>query len=213
MHVSISTHGSVEKAAARLGGIPSDIRRAKAAASRGLVKYVEREIARALSAATGAPQKTFKATKGQSGARAKSRVFWDIGKTGTLQIWVGTDPLPLHYIGKVTWRRYIGKGSRPKNRPKAAGKGLGARVGRYGVVPGSFGFMSGNTMLAAARQGSEPDARVDVLKESIHAEAESALQRILPSIEQRWEFEVERALRAQLAREGFYASNISELAL
>jgi hypothetical protein len=102
LSLSIDTAGTFEQVLARLDAIPQGINKAKARALRRLKTWLNRQVAKAVSAATGVTQAKWKALlRLRSGKTA----------TGGIVIWIGTNPIAAQYLGKVTWTRRM-KGAR-----------------------------------------------------------------------------------------------------
>jgi len=62
-----------------------------------LMTWMQREIMRELSAATGVPQKKFKALVRYRASPVPGR--------DAIEVWIGTNPIKVHHLGNVVWNR------------------------------------------------------------------------------------------------------------
>lgn len=127
--IRLDDAGTIAHTEAELGSLPAKIDRARRRALRKLATWVERQVLRAVAEMVGTTQKTIKAL-----SRFHSKLLAD----GGISIWVGTNPIDVHLLGLVTWKR----GSD------------GARVGRR-VYPGTWAW---------GEQGRTPFSRTRVLQ-------------------------------------------------
>lgn len=104
--------------------MPRQAERAQSRALRKLKTWLQRQVLKAGSAATGIPQK-FLSPRAKGGARW----YATLTKTG-LEIWLGTSPMPVHRTGVVRWTRRM-KGARVGRRsyPGAWSWGPGSKTG------------------------------------------------------------------------------------
>jgi len=199
----LAVSATVRDAVERIGAMPSDIRRAKKRAARGLRRRIEKEVVRHVAKKLDTTQQAWRA--GNPGTRGK-RVFVSVSKAGGLRIWVGTNPMLLHYLGRLQWnrsmegvllRRGAGRGTEmfqdaflidsPRRRRKLAFKREDAtRLPIYPVTSKAF---------------------------TIDREAEEALRDFSLDIDDLWQKEVHKALKAELAREGLYAQDVGSATL
>jgi hypothetical protein len=93
---------AVENAVMELGGMPADIGRAKQRAARQLRRRLESRAVKHLAAKLGTTQRAWR--QGNARGRGK-RVFVSATKAGGLRAWVGTDPMLLHYLGRLKQTR------------------------------------------------------------------------------------------------------------
>jgi len=129
-----------------------------------------------------------------------------VSKAGGLRVWVGTNPMLLHYLGRLRWTR-----SMPGvelNRGGARGKE---------VFLDSFLIDSPyrRRKLAFKRSGKSrlPIYPVTSKQFTIDREAEEALRDFSLDIDDLWQREVHKAIRAEIAREGAYATDLASATL
>jgi hypothetical protein len=185
--ITISVDPAWANLAAVMSTTPKDFERAEARAFRALGVWVGRQVSRAVAKVIGATQ---------ANVRKLGRVRINRGPKG-VDIWIGTNPVAVHKLGNVTWTPYRGKGSRPKARPKAPGRGRGARVGGK-LYPGSWSWGAGSQTGASVmrRTGAERDAAVEVVTADINDPVQARMRELKPVIQARLSYEMTRALRA-----------------
>lgn len=168
----------LQKAFARM---PRQAERAQSRALRKLKTWLQRQVLKAGSAATGIPQK-FLAPRSKGGARW----YATLTKTG-LEVWLGTSPMPVHRTGKVTWSRRM----------------KGARVGRRSY-PGTWswgaGSRTGSAVMERTGEGRLPISRVE---EEIHDPIVAHLRTLTAEAGERFE--------KLLAHELDYALNLERV--
>jgi len=215
----LAISATVRDAVERIGAMPSDINRAKKRAARGLRRRIEKEAVRHVAKKLGTTQKAWRASN--PGTRGK-RVFVSMSKSGGLRLWVGTNPMLLHYLGRLKWnrsmpgvllRRGAGRGTQmfedaflidsPYRRRKLAFERL---IGRQRKKP---------RLLPSGRLRKNDEKIVPVTSEeyTLDREAEEALRDFSLDIDDLWQREVHKALKAELAREGLYAQNLDSVTL
>ena len=165
--IRIDTQGTLERLRRELEAMPDGIARAQRRALRKLSKWMQSQILKEVAAATGATQKTLKAL-----VRYKTTLRED-----SLMIWIGTNPLKAHWLGKVKWTRRM----------------AGARAGRRGY-PGTWSWSSGPTQGlimqrtgAFGRNGNPRLERIDVVTVPVNDPVLTRLQALQPSIDTRYQ--------------------------
>jgi len=213
--ITISVDPAWANLAAVLATTPKDFERAEARAFRALGVWVGRQVSRAVAKVIGATQKNL---------RSLGRVRITRSPKG-VDIWIGTNPVAVHKLGKVTWTPYRGAGSRPKARPKAPGRGRGARVGKN-LYPGSWSWGAGSQtgelvmrrstagapqaqpqtqpggrdgrgrFRRAVTQPTDRAAPLEVVTADINEPVQARMRELTPVIQARLSYEMQRALRA-----------------
>lgn len=165
--IRIDTQGTLQAVLAQFARAPQAIARAQARAAKKLETYARRQVLRAASQASGAPQKTlltlirFRATR--------------IGAMG-LSIWVGTNPIKLHHLGTVTWQQRTAGGRYTK----------GARVGRK-VYPGTWSWGRGKTGPGVMERTTSDRLPIRAVTVEIHEAVRARIDAILPEIGARYQ--------------------------
>jgi hypothetical protein len=157
---------------------PRKLKRAQDRVYRKLNTFVTREILRACSAATNIPQKRFAEMARVFHSAYTDEAFWS-----GLKFWVGTQPIPVHRLGTVTWtHRRLGNNSRMK----------GAKVGRT-TYPGTWQWPQGKTGAAVMRRngrfGRNGNSRLEMIERvdiPIHETVSYALDDAGPAIMERF---------------------------
>jgi hypothetical protein len=189
----LSISATFDRAIRQLGGIPPDMRRAKKRAARQLRRRLEKEAIRHVARKLGTTQKAWRA--GNPGTRGK-RVFVRVTRAGGLQMWVGTNPMLLHYLGRLRWNRGM------------AGVQLTRRAGLgKQIFEDSFLIDSRyrRRKLAFRRRYMGQRLPIDPVTSddlTIDREAQAALADFAPDVAELWEEEVFRAVNAELRRSG-----------
>jgi len=199
----LAISASVQRAVDELGQIPSDISRAKRRAARGLRRQIERRAVAHVAKKLGTTQRAWRA--GNPGTRGK-RVFVSVSKAGGLRVWVGTNPMLLHYLGRLKWNR-----------------SMPGVLLRRGASRGTQMFEDAflidspyrRRKLAFRRSGPKPLPIYPVTTKeyTIDREAEEALRDFSLDIDDLWQQEVYKAVRAELAREGAFATDLASASL
>lgn len=118
---AIDTEGTLERARLELGDLPKRIDRATNRALRKLMTWLKRQVLREAARATGTTQKALKAALRYRATRPDG---------GGIDIWIGTNPIKAHYLGRVRWTPRM-KGARVGRRlfPSAWSWGPGSKTG------------------------------------------------------------------------------------
>jgi hypothetical protein len=188
--ITIRPDASWEELEEVLRTAPQQYARAEKRAMRGLKRWITRRVMQVISKALKVSQKTVKSA-------VKPRVT--LRGDNAVQVYISLRPIAVHKLGNVRWTPYLGIGSRPRSRPKAPGKGRGARVGRE-VYPGSWSW--GSLAKRGARAGRlvferGPGGRPRVVTKEIDAPITAGIDAIMPEINDRVRFEMRRALDAE----------------
>jgi len=151
----------------------------------------------------GTTQKAWRA--GNPGTRGK-RVFVSVSKAGGLRVWVGTNPMLLHYLGRLRWNRSM-PGVLLR---RGAGRGTEMFVDAF-LIDSRYK----RRKLAFERSGDSrlPIYPVKSKQFTIDREAEEALRDFSLDIDDLWQREVYKAIRAEIAREGAYATGLASATL
>lgn len=148
---------------ARLSLMPPALERARRRALKKLSTYVQRQVLREAAKAADVTQKLIKSL-----LRFRASL-----KEDSLGIWLGLNPIPVHYLGTVTWSR------------KMPGAKVGARS-----FPGSWSWkeckVKGLEGKVMRRTGAD---RLPIEKVTlpIYTQVQARLQAILPDIRARHE--------------------------
>ncbi|WP_200249546.1 hypothetical protein [Thiococcus pfennigii] len=155
--------------------MPAGVARARRQARRKLAAWLRREVIRAVAKAAEVTQKALKTLV---------RFVVSQGEDG-IRIWIGTNPIKAHHLGTVRWTRRM----------------RGARVGRR-LFPGSWSWGVGSRTQSAVMERTG-DTRLPIapVTVEVHDKIMAAIDALLPDVAQRFEYEMERALRDQLFRE------------
>jgi hypothetical protein len=211
----------VESALDALSAMPEAIDRARNRAARGLVRWVKSQIIRTLAREVGVKSPVW---------RKKARVYATPTRSGNVSIWIGTDPFSITHLGKLKWDRYRGAGSRPANKPRSPSPQAGVTLTRSKtkqtrLYRGAFTARTsrGDTVAyerdpvgkpIRGRTGAKHREGIRHVTDDVHQDVINTAQRImLPSIDERWLFEVDRALRAELFKAGAFATDLADMDL
>jgi hypothetical protein len=163
----IDTQRTLERLQRQIAAMPHGVERARRRALRKLSTWVQRQVLREASAAIGVPQKIIKAL-----LRYRSTRTADV-----LSIWIGTNPLKAHHLGKVRWTRRM----------------TGARAGRK-LFAGSWSWPASRIMagliverIAKFNRNENPRLqKIDVVTEEVHQAVLTRLEAIQPNIDARF---------------------------
>jgi hypothetical protein len=157
----IDTQGAIAALQAEFSALPAGIARARKRALAKLMTWVKRQLLKEVSAATGVPQKVFSAIMRYSATTLPD---------GSITIWIGTNPIRVHNLGKVTWQRSMS----------------GARVGPT-TYAGSWSRPGSKTgPLVMRRTGPARDAPIAPETQEIHPAAARRLDELQPAIGERF---------------------------
>jgi hypothetical protein len=174
---SVNTAGTVERVARQLAATPQALDRARLRALRKLLTWVQRQVLRAASEASGATQKALK---------AMMRYQVTTQGNGAIRIWIGTNDIGAHNLGTVRWTRRM----------------QGARVGKalyYGAWSWSPRtppiltqglVMQRNRVWRRASKGTYAGKRREMIEKvmvEIHELVSWRIQKLLPEIADRFE--------------------------
>jgi hypothetical protein len=154
MHIVIDTRtfeAEAKRACAALS--PHAFRRAGDRAIRKTLTVVEREVKRIGAKRLGITQKAFGA--------ARVTVRRPREGEDSAMVWVGTNPYPVHRLGRVIWRR----------------RAEGARVGRR-RYPGAFAWGKNANRPLVWRRAGRQRLPIEVVTEEIHAGIDADIKRI-----------------------------------
>lgn len=120
IQITVDARSGFERVAATFGRLPRATERAQARALRKLATWLKRQALRAAGRAAGIPQKFF---------QQAMRYYVDLTDTG-LSVWIGTNPIPQHRLGTVTWNRGM-RGAKVGRRsfPRSWSWGPGSKTG------------------------------------------------------------------------------------
>jgi hypothetical protein len=165
---------------ATLDQFPTNLQRAQARAMKRLLTWVQREILRELSAVTGATQNRLKALVRYRASPVPGR--------DAIEVWIGTNPIKVHHLGAVTWRRRM----------------TGARVGRK-TYPGTWAWTKPKkTAPAVMRRTGTWRGKVETIEpvtEPIHDAVTRRVEAIQPRLADQLERYMLTALREQIYKE------------
>jgi hypothetical protein len=180
--ITITPDASWEAFAEMLRAAPKQYARAEKRAMRAMKRWMTRRILQVLSKALKVSQKVAKtAVKPSVTLRGDNSVL----------VYVSLRPIAVHKLGTVRWTPYLGPGSRPKRRPKAPGKGKGARVGKD-LYPGSWAWKPKGPVWE--RDASD---KPRVVTKEVDDLITRGVDEIMPEIGERVQFEMRRALQAE----------------
>ena len=197
--IKMETGPALRQALAAFDRFPAEVKKATATASRRTETAIRRIVTRAV--AKSVPMKQTNLTKARR--VVSSRVSGDIGSG--LEIWIGLNPIPVHWMGAASWTPYRGAGSRPKSAPRRPGKpAAGAKV-RGETFPGAWSWKGGKTgplvMERTGRFGRRGNARlerIDVVRKDIAEKAVAAVNGVTGKIMGAFDEELRRALKHQI---------------
>lgn len=162
LSLHIDTGGTLERVTASVRNLPAGVERAKKRALRKLATWVQRAVLREAATAAGTTQKVIKALNRYSVRPTQTGIV----------IWVGTNPIKAHHLGKVTWT------------PRMSG----ARVGRR-AFPGGWSWDKGKTQGLVMRRtgsfgrnGNPRLERIDVVRVPIDDPVRTRLEQMEPDI-------------------------------
>jgi hypothetical protein len=162
---------------ATLDAFPTNLKRAQSRAMKRLLTWVQREILRELSAVTGATQKTLKALVRYRASPVPGR--------DAIEVWIGTNPIKVHHLGKVVWKR----------------KMSGARVGRR-HYPGAWSWPRPiRTAPAVMHRLSARRGDIAPVTEPIHDAVRARIEQIQPQIGAQLQRYMTTALKEQVYQE------------
>jgi len=175
--IQVDARAGFERVAASFGRMPKAVDRAMARALGRLATWIKRAALRAASQASGVPQKFF--------ARA-FRYHVDVTDEG-LSVWIGTESIEQHRLGKVVWSRSM----------------KGARVGRRSF-PGAWSWGPGSKTGPAImeRVGSARLPIAQVPREEIHPAVLGAMTRIEAQARARFDVLLKQQLNYAINVEG-----------
>lgn len=179
--VRLDDAGTLARTQAALGDMPKKVDVARRRALRKLKTWVERQVLKAVAEAIGTTQKAIKAL---------SRVRTTAGDDGWLDIWIGTNPIEVHHLGTVTWKRRM----------------PGARVGRRSY-PGSWSWGKGSrTGTAVMQRTGSARLPIQVVTAEVHDIVSRRIEQLTADIAQRFETLMLQELRYALEVEGRQAA-------
>jgi hypothetical protein len=175
--IKVDARAGLNRVSATFGRMPSAVDRAMARALRRLSTWIKRAALRAASKASGVPQKFF--------ARA-FRYHVDVTDEG-LAVWIGTEAIAQHRLGKVVWHRGM----------------RGARAGRRSF-PGAWSWGPGSKTGPAImrRLGTSRTPIAQVPREDIHPAVLTAMTRIEAQARARFDVLLAQQLNYALNVEG-----------
>ena len=171
--VTISDRGTLSGIELALEAIPQAADRARRRALSKLKTFVESQVAKVVSAELKIPQKTVKAL---------GRVRQTVRGDGAMSIWVGTDDIPVHRLGTVSWKR----------------SEKGAKVNRR-LYPGTWSWGKGSkTGTAVMRRVGDTRLPIESVREPIHESVSQRIQDLLPEVSERYGRLMRREMRYAL---------------
>jgi hypothetical protein len=169
---------------------PEQYKRAEKRAMQAMKRWITRRVLQVIARALKISQKAAKsAVRPQVALRGDNAVL----------VFIPLRPVAVHKLGTVRWTPYLGVGSRPKSRPKAPGKGKGARVGRE-LYAGSWSW--GGRAKKGEKAGRlvwerGPGERPRVVTKEVDGLITRGIDEVMPEIAERVRFEMRRALGAE----------------
>lgn len=145
--------------------MPAASQRAMARALRKLSVWLNRQVLRAGSQASGIPQAWFKRA-----LRYHTTITKEGGRPVGVSVWIGTNPIKVHRLGNVRWSRRM----------------QGARVGRRSY-PGSWSWGYGATGKAVMQRTGAGRLPIEVVREHIHEPVLARLRDIEREAAERFE--------------------------
>jgi len=159
--VNINDRGSILAMERAVLAIPQAAEKARRRALTKLKTFVEGQVAKAVAAELKIPQ---------NAVRALGRVRETSQGDGSMSIWVGTNDLPVHRLGTVTWTR----------RQK------GARVRRE-IYPGTWSWGKGSkTGSAVMRRVGASALPIKMEGKPIHDTVSQRVGTVLPAVSERY---------------------------
>jgi hypothetical protein len=159
--ININDRGSILAMERAVLAIPQAAEKARRRALTKLKTFVEGQVAKAVSAELSIPQKA---------VRALGRVRETSQGDGSMSIWIGTNDLPVHRLGTVTWSR----------------KQTGARVSRQ-LYPGTWSWGKGSkTGSAVKRRVGASRLPIEMEGKPMHDTVSQRVATILPAVSERY---------------------------
>lgn len=192
--IHIDSQGTLDRAVRQLGDAPRGVDRARRRAIAKLLTWVQRQVLRAVSAASGLPQKKFRALARFSAKKSTSE---------TIHIWIGTNPVAAQFLGSVTWNRRM-RGARVGKRsfPGSWSWGPGSKTGSA-VMERAGGFYAYDSPISGPQETRNREGIREV-KVPIDPPVRVSLERLVPDIAARFETlmaqELRYALQVEAAR-------------
>jgi hypothetical protein len=170
--IRVSSGDELLRLQTTLEKFPDAAARARARALRQLTPWLEREVLRAASAASGIAPTVW---------RALAR-FSSSGGADRIGVWLGTSDIAAHHLGDVSWSR------------RAPGATAGGRV-----FPGSWSWSQARRADGRVmRRRADGRLPIEMVFWEIHAAVVSAAKSLAPAISERYQSimlrELERAL-------------------
>ena len=158
----IDTQGTIDRAKLELDDLPRRIDRATRRALRKLMTWIKRQVLKEAAAASGTTQKALKAAL---------RYRATTTDAGGIDIWIGTNPIKAHYLGRVRWT--------PRMK--------GARVGRR-LFPGSWSWGPGSKTGPAVMERLPSARRLPIypVEVEIHDQIAARIRGMEPEINARY---------------------------
>jgi hypothetical protein len=160
--VTINDRGTIRGVEVALLAIPQAAEKARRRALGKLKTFVESQVAKVVAAELKVTQKAVKAL---------GRVRESVRGDGALSIWIGTNDIPVHRLGTVTWTR---------------GQKKGAKVGRK-YYPGTWSWGPGSrTGTAVMRRQGASRLPIESVREPMHDAVSQRVRALLPAVSERY---------------------------
>lgn len=173
--ITVSADEGLARVAQTFGRMPEAVDRAKKRALRKVGTWLKRQVLRAASSASAIPQKWF----------SQAMRYRVTASPEGLRVWIGTDPVKTHRLGRVRWT------------PRMAG----ARVGKRSF-PGSWSWGRGKTGPAVMSRLGGSRLPIDVEKVEIHPAILARLESLQTEAAERFETLLRQELNYALTVEG-----------
>jgi hypothetical protein len=170
--LTIDDEGTIARVRASFAAMPQGIERARKRAMKKLMTWIKRQVMREVAKAAGTTQKTFKTLL---------RYQATSDPIGNINIWIGTNPVGAHFLGKVSWSR----------------KRKGAKAGKH-LFPGTWSWGEGSktkTAIMKRSLSSDPDSAIERESFPIH---DSVVQAVTTNIQPQMAERFERLMRQEL---------------
>jgi hypothetical protein len=179
--VRIDSRGTLDRVQAQLEAMPKGIERARRRALKKIMTWLKRQVLRAVARAAGLTQKAFQAM-----LRYRATQLPDAG----ISIWIGTNDIPVHRLGTVTWT--------PRMK--------GARVSKRSF-PGTWSWGEGSRTGTAVMQRIDTQRLpIERVEQDVDTPVRDAVAALEPEINARFEREMLAALKYELYRETMLAA-------
>lgn len=168
---------TLERVIREFGVLPAKIEKARRRAIRKLMSFVRRQILREVAKVAQTTQKVL-----LTALRYRATLTKSFG----IDIWIGTNPLKAHYLGRVRWTRRM----------------KGARVGRR-LFLGSWSWGVGSqTGAAVIRRSGDTRLPIEQVEVEIHEAIKARVDSLIPQINARFETLIRQEIRFSLNVEG-----------